>query len=716
MLILALRAENFMKFHELNVEGLPSDGLIGVEGKNEGGKSTLGELLQFALFAKSATSEQGSVLDLIHWDRDFCTVEVDFVVEGEGAFRIWREIDRYGTNYSRLMPITESGELTGPDLAAGTIQVQQALARLLRFSFDDFGKSFYLAEQDFPRSPEQMRQYLDRMVGADVLIEAATSVQHEIDEYEEEFGRLQASIRRNTQQIEKYLPNIARIPEVEATRDNHGRKLDELSAEEKPLVASETQAADRVKDRERLRERLKSVKKGRLPELQEALAKLEPAYTTPPDELGKDEQVQAIHKGLAEMQGLATAGDALFDEVDSTVSTLTDLLDGSGQGAFRQREAAHRDTIARAGRGRGLALFFAFLCFLLAVALGLFAADLHYGWTGQDWFELAADAERTRIVMIASAASGGVLVLLSLFLLVRASKHRRRSAAESDAIAAMAGERADVEAQRDMLAKIDRKQTRLDDVKQALEGSTISEIVDAANTFDESRQAVLGGTNSVTAYFGKLADRENRVIQKQRNALKECKKKVQQSQEAQKREQSKRDRADSEIHEYHKQAGKQQVLEEQNVELREQADTVRDEIETRRLVLQLYGESVDSIRHRTGPTLGRSMRRLLPHLTGGRYHDLKVTPQFQLQVFTSEKSDFLQPQELSGGTFEALSLGFRLAFAQAFIRAVVHAPQFVFLDEPFKAMDRERIHRTIAVLKQLSQELRQVFVVLPGIA
>ncbi|MEM7168520.1 MAG: hypothetical protein AAF581_23965, partial [Planctomycetota bacterium] len=38
------------------------------------------------------------------------------------------------------------------------------------------------------------------------------------------------------------------------------------------------------------------------------------------------------------------------------------------------------------------------------------------------------------------------------------------------------------------------------------------------------------------------------------------------------------------------------------------------------------------------------------------------------------------------------------------------------LDEPFKAMDRERIHRTIAVLKQLSQELRQVFVVLPGIA
>lgn len=724
MLILALRAENFMKFHELNIEGLPSRGLIGVEGKNEGGKSTLGELLQFALFGKSATSSHGSVLDLIHWDRDFCTVEVDFTVPGArggagGAyesFRIWREIDRYGTNYSRLMPLDAQGELAGADVAAGTIQVQQALARLMRFSFEDFGKSFFLAEQDFPRSPEEMRQYLDRMVGADVLVSAAKEVQAEIDEFEEEFARHQSGIRRNNQQIEKYLPNIARIPEVEATRDQHARKCEALAEELKPLTAAEGAAEQLCKDRERLRERLKSVKKGRLADLNEVLPGLIESYESPPVPLQGDAQVQEVRKGLAGVKRLAEAGESVFDEVDSTVATLGDLLEGSGQGAFAQREAEHQEAIARAGRGRGVSILLALFCLLLAVAAGLFAGDLQMGWSGRTWFGLEAETQQHWVAKVGSAASAVVLLLLGIVFLMRASKHRRQAQADQAAIDAMAGEKADVEAQRKMLSGIDRKRTKLDDVQKSLSESTITEIVEAADGFDETRKEVLGDANSIAAYFGKLADRENRVIQKQRNVLKECKKKVQQAQENTKREQSKRDRADSEIHEYHKQAGKQQVLEEQNQELRGLADAVREEIETRHLVLQLYGETVDSIRHRTGPTLGRSMKRLLPHLTGGRYHDLKVTPKFQLQVFTSEKSDFLQPQELSGGTFEALSLGFRLAFAQAFIRAVVHAPQFVFLDEPFKAMDRDRIHRTISVLNQLSAELSQVFVVLPGIA
>ncbi|MEM7262905.1 MAG: hypothetical protein AAF488_13010, partial [Planctomycetota bacterium] len=116
-----------------------------------------------------------------------------------------------------------------------------------------------------------------------------------------------------------------------------------------------------------------------------------------------------------------------------------------------------------------------------------------------------------------------------------------------------------------------------------------------------------------------------------------------------------------------------------------------------------------------GPSLGKTMRKLLPSLTGGRYRDLKITPEFKLQVFTSDKSDFLSQHELSGGTFEGLSLGFRLAFSQAFIRAVVRGPQFLFLDEPFKAMDAARVHGTLSALVRLSAELKQIFVVIPGI-
>ncbi|MEM7262473.1 MAG: AAA family ATPase, partial [Planctomycetota bacterium] len=203
MLIRAIRGENFMKFHRLCLEDLPAEGLIGIEGQNEGGKSTIGELVQFALFGKSISSVESSILELINWEQDQCAVELDFEVpEGAhaGVYRIWREVDRYGTNFARLTQWVEGSDDEWRELASGLMQVQSSLADLVRFDFDDFTRSFFLAEREFPRSPEAMRRFLDRMVGADVLVAVSEEVRTEIQEREGEFGRLQAEIKRNQQQ------------------------------------------------------------------------------------------------------------------------------------------------------------------------------------------------------------------------------------------------------------------------------------------------------------------------------------------------------------------------------------------------------------------------------------------------------------------------------------------------------------------------------------
>ena len=107
MLIRSLRGENFMKFRCIQIDGIPERGLIGIQGNNEGGKSTIGELIQFALFGKTVTTRDGSVMDLIHWDHDHCMVELDFTSVGphgasSGAgpvetYRIWREVDPKAT-------------------------------------------------------------------------------------------------------------------------------------------------------------------------------------------------------------------------------------------------------------------------------------------------------------------------------------------------------------------------------------------------------------------------------------------------------------------------------------------------------------------------------------------------------------------------------------------------------------------------------------------
>jgi DNA repair exonuclease SbcCD ATPase subunit len=93
---------------------------------------------------------------------------------------------------------------------------------------------------------------------------------------------------------------------------------------------------------------------------------------------------------------------------------------------------------------------------------------------------------------------------------------------------------------------------------------------------------------------------------------------------------------------------------------------------------------------------------------------VRLDQEFALKLFTSDKNDFLEAAELSGGTLEALRLALRLAVSQAFISARTRQPQFIFLDEPFKMIDADRSAEILGVLRELSPDIQQVFVVQPN--
>ncbi|MGE3163613.1 MAG: AAA family ATPase [Planctomycetota bacterium] len=742
MLITAIRGENFMKFKRIALEKVPTQGVIGVEGRNEGGKSTVGELLQFAFFGKTTSSRAGSVLDLIRWDQDQCAVEVDFDVPGRGSFRVWREIDRYGTNYARLLavppgaasslrsvrsgttrstdglgasPTLATAPGAGTEVAAGTLQVHRELTNLLRFSYEDFLNSFYLEEQDFPRSPEQMRAYLDRIVGIEVFLRATDVVQREIADLEEEFANLQSSVKRNLLQVEKYLPNIARIPECEQAREEHVAQLENLRTAERELN-QRVEDEERVgRDRELLRDRLRGLKELSASKLEASLEQVLRGYPEHVDGVlaGSKRELQRVRDRLTQVRQLVPRRAAVLAAVAAVRRELEEKLRGQGAGSFatRRRTVEQEVAVARSGERSAKTLGTVFVT--ASVLTGALAALLGFGVLGESPF--GWDASRVRWVAI-GVAGFAVLSFLVGILALRKRARLRGAAQEGDEqLAALVAEAQATEERLGPLSALDES-VSFDDLPARAGTLRGDEVASALGGYLAQRETALAGAASLADLFGSLAEEENKVVQRLRSAAKEGKKDLQQNLEAQKREQSKRDRAEGEIREFQKQDGKRLALEEQNQQVREQVDRVRDEIDTRQLTLQLFQETIESVRQRTGPALGRAMRRLLPHVTAGRYTDLKITPDFHLQIFTSEKSDFLAPQELSGGTFEGLSFGFRLAFSQAFIRAVVRQPQFLFLDEPFKAMDRDRVHGTLAVLPRLSSDMPQIFVVLPGIA
>jgi exonuclease SbcC len=53
MIINRIRSEHVLKYAELDLHHLPQGGLIAISGPNESGKSTIGEIVCFALFGRT---------------------------------------------------------------------------------------------------------------------------------------------------------------------------------------------------------------------------------------------------------------------------------------------------------------------------------------------------------------------------------------------------------------------------------------------------------------------------------------------------------------------------------------------------------------------------------------------------------------------------------------------------------------------------------------
>jgi hypothetical protein len=710
MLIRSLRAENFMKFRALELDDIPSRGLVGIVGRNEGGKTTIGELVQFALFGKTLSVERGSILDLIHWDRDHCVVELEFV--HEGVFRVWREIDRYGTNYARLLKVDPDDPEKTEEIASGAMPVARALEARLRFSFEDFLRSFYLAERDFPRSPDKMRDFLDRMTGVEVLLAAQEAAGGRVGELEERFAVIQTQVRKNEQQIARYVPNVEKIPELEESLSGHDEALGAQKEEQRRANESHAAIEAKLAEREGLRDRLEGLARTPTGELRGEVRAIRQRLQEVPDLSGDESLRGGLLEGLDLLDRLGEEAEELQGLVERAERSIIGRLDGAGSDSYQGQERDARALLARSIARRRNGILLSTLSFLIGISIA--GVALHDRLVpGSPWLPESLGPQESTLILCGFSA--GLALILAAVLAGRASAQRHDIADLEASISRVGVDQSSASEARESLAAFRedfaRKPiTAIADGLLSIRQEAVS--TKARSLSSRVEAAVQSGEPDI---FRALAAREKAIVSKTKNGAKEARKEAQKAAEALKKLQSKRDRVHSEIREYQKQDGRRAELEEKNAQLRKEGAALREEMDVHHLAQELLGETVDSIRHRAGPSLGKGIRKLLPFLTENRYQDLQVTPEFDLKLFTGAKSDFLETHELSGGTLEGLSFGFRLSFAQAFVGAVTRAPQFLFLDEPFRAMDLGRVRKTLAALHRLSDDLPQIFVILPDV-
>ena len=152
-------------------------------------------------------------------------------------------------------------------------------------------------------------------------------------------------------------------------------------------------------------------------------------------------------------------------------------------------------------------------------------------------------------------------------------------------------------------------------------------------------------------------------------------------------------------------------LYEVDTSLQEKMQELEVRIADREKAIELLAGAAEHMSNNFNRDIRDLVGRTLPIFTHGRYEHLRIDPDLTVRVFSSDKRDFMDLEEVSSGTQRQIMLALRLALSQKLLNRTVKGKQFAFLDEPFAFFDDERTKHALAALDKLSDNLSQIWIV-----
>jgi len=663
MIVHRLLALDTLKYARLELNDLPERGLILLTGQNEAGKSSIGEILCFALFGRTFALPPERISRIIRWDQSKATLEVEFTA-AKADWTLHRQVDRNGGTSATLED--EDGETVVSGWAAVTERVEQ----LLGFGFREYVESFYLARREI--SPPHPRSETVRSMAGVLKLEQVAS----------ELGDRLASERRRVASARSAIADIdARVGQL---------------VEDTDIPSSRAEADHRHEELEALTEDMEAG----LPGLSEVVELVADADSTTTQDRWKhiaSRLREGLYEGRAIEQTLGweeaeldlAAFDSVASQVDSGLAAL-DQLNGvvrprflllggllghqgfpAPKGRIPFGDEEHEATLElRAGsRVKGTWAGIAGVSFLAAIVCAVFAMVPMEGITA----EIATGA---RFALVFPVALIGLAALKIQGAMVNIQIARDNMGTLDDRRASALAEAQVLERFADLPPA-----KGLDELK-----SVRTQAIQAALT--EFRG---GPGNDIVAESGRRA-----LAKSLQPALDGAREQLE----------GLRERVDEEL----EVLSKMHELFEERDELKGEIKHAAGRIATWELAVDLLEGASRDLTFQFNRDVRKSMVRILPSLTEGRYQYLQIDDDLQVRVFSSEKQDFVFYEEISGGTQRQIALATRLALSEGLVNTSVFGPQFVFLDEPFAFFDAHRTRQSMKKLPHLTETLSQIWV------
>jgi exonuclease SbcC len=208
MLIRSLRLINFKKYSNVFFDDLPERGVIKVGGKNESGKTSVGEAVCFALFGRTFLHDEKNAKRLIHWDKTEMTVVLVLIDDNDAAFEITRTVNDNGLSSIRIVRLSDQHTLTGTLKGS-----EEIVDDLLGYSYAAFIDSFCMLQRELTTpdinsdSIKQIAGIADYGVIADDLVIERDKEKHSLNELKPSYTKKDHALKA-IELDESWLPEL----------------------------------------------------------------------------------------------------------------------------------------------------------------------------------------------------------------------------------------------------------------------------------------------------------------------------------------------------------------------------------------------------------------------------------------------------------------------------------------------------------------------------
>ena len=214
MIIKHIRSENFLKYAMLDLDKLPTRGVIAVSGRNESGKTSIGESLCFALFGRTFTLDLQDPSKLIRWGESQCSVSVKFIGKDDKTYRVTRYLDNSGTYGAQLVRLDDDRVI-----AKGADEVDTEIHPVIGFGYDEFIESFYLAQRELT-TPHPHSHTIKVMAGIAPLSKATGQLEVSMLKEKDRLAGTHLDYKDTKKQLSDLDIDISWMPELKASRSS----------------------------------------------------------------------------------------------------------------------------------------------------------------------------------------------------------------------------------------------------------------------------------------------------------------------------------------------------------------------------------------------------------------------------------------------------------------------------------------------------------------